>query len=188
MVSFEAKRFIGYGLQDISRMRVELWGQTKQLNMKSLLFSLFTLGVFFSCESAKETMNLDQVPAAVRQAFAAAHPNTKVEWDAEDDGTYEVEYKVDGEEVSDNYSATGELLETEMEIRKKDLPAAVLIAITEQFPDHEIEEAAHITYPDGRIAYEAELEGDDDAKFDAIFSAEGKLIERTALSAERDDD
>ena len=157
--------------------------------MKQILFSLLALtAIFFSCESAKETITPDQVPAAVQQAFAAAHPNTKVEWEAEDDGTFEAEFKMDGEEASADYSATGELMETEVEIKKKALPAAVLAAIAEQFPGHEIEEAARITYPDGRIAYEAELEGKDDKKFDAIFSADGTLLERIEFGEEDDKD
>ena len=133
-------------------------------------------------------MNLDQVPAAVQQAFSATHPNTKVEWEAEDDGTFEADFKIGGEEASANYSASGELLETEVEIKKKALPAAVLSAISAQFPDHDIEEAARITYPDGRIAYEAELEGEDNKKFDAIFSAEGTLLERIDLGEDDDKD
>jgi hypothetical protein len=157
--------------------------------MKSYLFSVFVLtATFFSCESTKETMNLDQVPSAVQQAFADAHPNTKVKWEAEDNGIFEAEFKMDGEEASANYSANGELMETEVEIRKKTLPASVLAAIAAQFPDHEIEEAVRITYPDGRIAYEAELEDKDDKKFDAIFSADGTLLERIELDEEDDKD
>lgn len=156
--------------------------------MKSILYSLLAIGVFFSCESTRDTLNPDQVPAAVQQAFAAAHPNTKVEWDAEGDGTFEAEFRLAGEEASATISAAGELLETEVEIKKKAFPAAVMAAIAAQFPDYELEEAAKITYPDGRIAYEAELEGKDDQKFDAIFSADGKLIKRVDVTEKQDKD
>jgi len=163
--------------------------------MKSLLFSLLALGVFFSCDheilrskSDKETISIDQISTAVQQAFAATYPNTKVEWEAEDDGTFEAEFEMDGEEASANYSATGQLLEIEVEIKKKAVPEAMLAALAVQFPDHKIEEAARITYPDGRIAYEAELEGKNDKKFDAIFSADGTLLKRIELGGENDKD
>lgn len=156
--------------------------------MKPFLFCLSLIALFTSCELNKEIVKAGMIPTEVRKAFFAAHPNVKkVEWEIEDDGTYEAEFKMDGEEVSANYSATGELLETEVEIKKKALPAAVLAAIAAQFPDHEIEEAARITYPDGRVVYEAELEGADDVKFDAIFSADGTLIERIAPSDDDND-
>lgn len=156
--------------------------------MKSILYSLLAIGVFFFCESTRETLNADQVPAAVQQAFNAAHPDTKAAWEAEGDGTFEAEFKLAGEEASATYTSTGELLETEVEIKRKALPAAVIAAIAAQFTDNELEEAAKITYPDGRIAYEAELEGKDDQKFDAVFSADGKLIKQIDIAEEKDKD
>ncbi|WP_020567374.1 PepSY-like domain-containing protein [Neolewinella persica] len=156
--------------------------------MKPLLFSLLALSVFLSCDGAKETLNPDQVPTAAQQAFAAAHPNTKVAWEAEGDGTFEAEFKMDGEEASANYSATGELLKTELEIKKNALPSAILTTIATQFSGHEIEEAARITYPDGRIAYETELANKNDKKFNVIFSAEGKLLKRVEPDGEDDQD
>ncbi len=156
--------------------------------MKLIYFSpLLLLFFLFSCEVQKAEISAAEVPAAVREAFLAAHPGTKVEWEAEA-GAFEAEFKVDGQEITESYSATGQLLESEVEIKKSELPAAILTTISEQFPDYEIEEAARITYSDGRIAYEAEIQVDDDVSFDAIFAADGRLLERKSTEHERGED
>lgn len=158
--------------------------------MKLQFFFILILGVFTlftSCDTAKSSISMANLPGPVSAAFTATHPGLKTTWELESDGNYEAEFKLAGEEVSETYSATGQLLETEVEIKKSVLPAAVLAAIATNFPGHELEEAARLTYPDGRIAYEAELEGDNEVKFDAVFSATGELIGKI-ISPEREKD
>ncbi|CAH1002558.1 hypothetical protein LEM8419_03432 [Neolewinella maritima] len=145
--------------------------------------SLFT---FLAC-APRQAIAQDEVPTGVQQRFASLHPAArKVEWESEDDG-YEAEYKLDGREYSDTYSTVGDLLETEEELKKKDLPAAIRSTLQRDFADHEVEEVARITYPDGRILYEVELEGKDDAAFDALFREDGTLVERIPLDEEDED-
>lgn len=137
--------------------------------------------MLFSCETADESTNLDQVPAAVKKAFDRDFTSTTVEWEAGIDGTYEAAFMMGWQRVVSNYSATGELLETEVEIKKTDLPNAVRTSVAEQYPDHSIEEAARIIYHDQRVIYEAELKGKDDKRFDALFSSDGTLRELIEL-------
>lgn len=142
--------------------------------MKSVFLVLIIGGLVTSCNAQRI-----EVPAVVSAAFTANHPAIKkVAWELEDNGNYEAEFKTKKSEVSETYSAAGKLIETEREIKKKELPAAIIAAIDRDFSGHEIEEAAIITYPDGRTAYEVELEGEGDVTFDAIFNGEGKLLEK----------
>ena len=146
------------------------------------VLSLFALSLA-ACSLEKTMTSTPDVPAAVTEQFAGLHPNAdKVKWDTEEDGSYEAEYQLNGKEFSNTYSAGGDLLETEEELKKDMLPAPVLATIKRDFAHYKIEEAARITYPDGRIVYEAELEGKDDAKFDALFAEDGTLIERVPSS------
>lgn len=156
--------------------------------MKPLLFSLLAITAFYACDQNEPASGSDQVPGPVQQAFAAAYPATKVEWEAEDDGTFEAEYVLNGTPTSASYSATGELLETEITINITDLPAAVRNTVAAQFPNHQIEEAARITYADGRVAYETELSGQDDRSFDVLFAADGTLLEQATPEVDSDDE
>ncbi len=156
--------------------------------MKTFFVTALCSFLLASCSLERDMVKATEIPAAVTDRFTSLHPTTgKAEWETEEDGSYEAEYKVEGREYSDTYSAAGDLLETEQELKKNDLPAAVLATLARDFAGHEIEEAARITYPDGRIVYEAELEGKDDAKFDALFTEDGTLVERVPLTeADRD--
>ncbi|MCP9234729.1 PepSY-like domain-containing protein [Lewinella sp. JB7] len=154
--------------------------------MHKLLILSLSLFAFLAC-TPRQAVAQDSVPAAVEQRFASLHPTAKkVAWETEANG-YEAEYKLNGKEYSDTYSTSGELLETEQEIKKSQLPATVLATLKRDFAGYEIEEAARITYSDGRTVYETELEGEDEMAFDALFLEDGTFVERVALD-EKDED
>lgn len=154
--------------------------------MNKLLILSLPLSTFLAC-TPRQAAAQESVPTVLQERFASLHPSAKkVEWETETDG-YEAEYKLDGKEYSDTYSETGELLETEQELKKSELPPAIHATLQRDFADDEIEEVARITYPDGRIVYEVELEGKDDAAFDTLFLENGTLIERIALDEEDKD-
>lgn len=70
------------------------------------------------------------IPAAVKNAFAKAYPNTiGVKWDKEKTDEQEANFKNNAIPMSLLYTAKGELLETETEIVVAAFPAKVLAAI-----------------------------------------------------------
>lgn len=144
--------------------------------MKNLLV-LSLLFVFLACTER------DEVPAAVLEAFTASHPNvTDVDWEPEDDGTYEVEFEFQDAEFAERYRADGQLIESATELDEQQLPVAVMQSIARQYPDYEIEDVDQLTSADGRISYRIELEGDD-LEMDVIFNADGSLVD---VQAEED--
>jgi Putative beta-lactamase-inhibitor-like, PepSY-like len=116
------------------------------------------------------------VPQAVKTAFTQKFPNAKVEkWDKEKDGSFEAEFEVKGKDQSANFSATGEWLETEMEIKKSEIPQPVLTAFYAKFGQIKIKEASKIEFPSKPIQYELEYKKGLKT-MDAIFDAEGNLL------------
>ncbi len=74
------------------------------------------------------------VPNNVNAAFMKKFPNAKkVSWDKENDTEWEAEFKMNGQEYSANFSSAGIWMETEHEIKKADIPAAVKKTLDTEF-------------------------------------------------------
>lgn len=72
-----------------------------------------------------------------------------------------------GRATSEVYADSGELLETEVEIKRTEFPKAVLAKLLGM----KIADAAKITKADGTVTYEAEVKGRD-----MVFDAKGNLV------------
>ena len=82
---------------------------------------------------------------------------TKVKWDQEEANEWEAEFKMNGSEMSASFDNAGTWLETEKEIKRRDLPAAVSKAISEKYAGYDVDEVAEIQKP-GFSGYEIGLE------------------------------
>jgi hypothetical protein len=157
--------------------------------------TLITIAAFvtgISITSAQELKEA-QVPEAVKNAFKAKFPQiTDPEWEKEGND-YEAEFRVkrvnmdNGKAVKGRiersvlFNTSGELLQTEDEIRITELPAAVNDYIAKNLNGKKVKEAAKITEAGGKIMYEAEIE-----KEDYIFDADGNFLKKET-EAEKDD-
>lgn len=81
------------------------------------------------------------------------------QWDDEH-GTYEAEFKLNNQDVSVTYNATGMKEETETSLNVKDLPKNI-ISYVAQKKYGTIKEAAKILKADGSVIYEAEVKSGD---------------------------
>lgn len=107
-------------------------------------------------------------PQAVVTAFGQKFSNVKeVKWGQEKNGEWEAEFEQGGVDMSANFNAAGQWLETETEIKIADLPAPVQTALTGK----KVKEAAKIMRADGSTVYEAEVKHKD-----LLFDATGKLL------------
>ena len=159
------------------------------MNVKAPVLGLGVLVILIGLFGISMTKVKTEVPKAVLEAFAAKYPAAqKVKWEEEEEGVYEAEFKMNGKEMSANFKADGTWLETEMEIKKSDLPQVVKTAIASQFPGYELEEVEQIETPDRAVAYEVILENEsDDVDMEAVFSADGTLLKKK-MGKEDDDD
>ena len=116
-------------------------------------------------------------PALVVKAFQKDFPKvTKVNWTAEG-ADFEAEFKLNGVEASANYDKTGKRTETELEIKKEQIPAKALNYIKKNFSKYKISEAARITDANKMVSYEVEMTKAGKS-FDLIFDADGNFLKK----------
>jgi hypothetical protein len=129
------------------------------------------------------------VPPSVKEEFKKQFPDVKkAEWEKED-ANYEAEFKVSRvamdnsnakkEEIEKSvvFSASGELLETEEEIKVSALPTSVSEYVSKNYAGYKLEEAAKITDNKGAVTYEAEIEKGKE-ELDLLFDATGAFIKK----------
>jgi hypothetical protein len=117
------------------------------------------------------------VPPAAKAHFTKLHPNaTHISWQKEGADKYEVEFKDKHQEYSATYSAKGDLLETEREIKQDVLPVAVLAAAQKINPKAKLVEFAEITRADKKVVYEVELK-EKGKSTDVLFTQDGVVTQ-----------
>ena len=148
---------------------------------KSILF----LAIGFAATSAySQKVGEKEVPTAVKTTFTNKYPKTEVEkWTKEADGNYEAEFDYNKQELSVVFDVSGNILETEIEIKASELPKAVSDYCTKNMAGKKIKETAKITDAKGTVTYEAEV---DDA--DYIFDANGAFIKKVVEKEDDKDD
>ena len=119
--------------------------------MKNLILVLFVLVICSNVNA--QNLTESQVPEAVLNAFNTIYPNAdNVEWEAE--GAYfEGGVKINDLVTSVLFDANGTVIQTESEIAISDLPEGVTDYISKNLNNGQIDEAAKITDPTGKISY-----------------------------------
>lgn len=137
--------------------------------MKKIILGLMVSTFSLTCNAQK--LKESEVPQAVKDAFKNAHSNIKkVEWEKEG-ANYEAEFESGETETSVVMDAKGVLLETEVEIKPSELPAAIVDYVSKNYNGSKIKEAAKITNAKGIVSYEAEVNDKD-----LIFDSNSNLI------------
>lgn len=130
----------------------------------TFLIAALTLGLV-SCSSWG-------VPSAAKQAFERDFPQaSRVEWDKEDGGAFEVEFVNQGIETKALYSADGQRELTEEKLRLTLLPPTVQEQLRTLFPGQGIDDIVRRTDMAGSVYYDVEV-GD----IKRIFSEDGTYL------------
>lgn len=119
---------------------------------------LFTLVAAIGFSACGQKLNDSKVPAAVKAAFVKHFSNVSVKWEMEG-VNYEANFTRKGNEMSAVFDSNGNMMESEVEIKTAELPAAVIDYVKSHYGPAKIKEAAKITKADGKIIYEAEVKG-----------------------------
>ncbi|RTL58393.1 MAG: hypothetical protein EKK37_08635 [Sphingobacteriales bacterium] len=135
---------------------------------KTLVFCIAITAISLSLQAQK--VNDAKVPASIKLSFAKQYPGSTAKWEKEN-GKYEANFKVNGNNTSATYDVNGMLIESETDIKISDLPAVITSYIKEHYKGSVIKEAAKITKADGTVNYEAEVNHKD-----LIFDVNGKFI------------
>ena len=137
--------------------------------MKKLIF-LLTAVASVSLANAQKVSD-KEVPASVKTALQKNFPNAmELKWEKEK-GNYEAEFEVAKTDYSVLIDASGNILETEVEIKIEELPANAKAYVAKHYVGQKIKEAARITDSKGIVTYEAEAKGKD-----LIFDNSGKFL------------
>jgi len=128
-------------------------------------------GLMISLAACAQKVKEADVPTAVKDAFKKAYTNTnEVKWEKEGEN-FEAEFEVGETDQSVVFDATGQVIETEVEIKVDELPSGVKDYVAKNYKDTKIKEATKITDSKGTVTYEAEIKGKD-----LIFDTTGKFI------------
>ena len=123
-----------------------------------------------------------EVPTAVKTTLQKNYPNAKeLKWEKEN-GNYEAEFEVDETDYSLLIDVSGNILETEIEIKVDALPANAKAYISKNYALQKIKEATKITDNKGVVTYESEIKGKD-----LIFDSNGNFI-KEKTEQEKDND
>jgi len=121
--------------------------------------------------SFAQTLKEKAVPAAVKTAFQQKYPNAKeTKWEKEN-SNFEAEFEINETDYSVLIDASGNILETEIEIDNNALPSNVKDYVSKNYSGQKIKEAAKITDAKGIVTYEAEIKGED-----LLFDSNGNFI------------
>ncbi len=150
--------------------------------MRKTIIALFT-GLLALMACAQNT----NPPKAVSSAFSEKFGTVKgLKWDQEEANEWEAEFKMNGTEMSASFDQSGTWLETETEIKEKDLPENIMNAVNAQFEGWEIEEAEKIEKPDFK-GYELAIEKDENEK-EILVSKDGQITVKKEESEDMEDE
>ena len=150
----------------------------KSLTLIALVIGMFS---FTACGQKKD------VPQKVKTAFTQQFPNAqKVKWDMEEENEWEAEFKMNGKKMTACYDNKGKWLETEVEVKMKDLPAEVFKAINMKFEGFEIEEVESIEKPDFK-GYEILLEKKE-TEVEILVTSDGNLTIKDVKVEDEEDE
>ncbi|MGJ1412749.1 PepSY-like domain-containing protein [Sphingobacterium thalpophilum] len=137
--------------------------------MKKLILQLAAMAAVSLANAQK--VSDKEVPWAVKSALRNKFPDVKaLKWEKEK-GNYEAGFEVAMTGYAILIDASGNILETEVEIRTDALPPDARAYVAKNYAGRKITEAAKITDAKGGITYEAEVEGKD-----LIFDHTGKFL------------
>jgi uncharacterized membrane protein YkoI len=149
--------------------------------MKKSLLTIFTV-VFALMACAQDA----KPPKEVQDAFSEKYSSVqKVDWDQEE-GEWEAEFKWEGTEMTVCFDNAGKWLETETEVKKKDVPSAIMEAINQKYEGWKIEEIEMIEKPDFK-GYELALEKGE-TETEILISEAGGITVKKVSAEEGEED
>lgn len=152
--------------------------------MKRVTILLLGLVMVFSQSCAQTKTN---VPEKVQSAFSQKFPTAKkIKWDKENDSEWEAEFKMNGKEYSANFTSEGTWKETEHEIKKSDIPAAVKQTLDQEFAGYDVEEA-EISETADRKVYEFAIKKEE-TDMEVAISPDGKVLKKEVKNEEDEED
>ncbi|WP_405198722.1 PepSY-like domain-containing protein [Christiangramia sp. LLG6405-1] len=136
---------------------------------------VFALSIsVMSCQENKKEK--ETVPDAVKTAFQKKYPGENdPDWEKDDHGYWESHFKKDGEKYRADFNADGTWVETENDVKKKELPEVILNIIERDYSEYEITEVEHVQSATKGEFFDVEFKQKGKNK-DVMFKPDGTII------------
>ncbi len=127
--------------------------------MKTLSMTIAGL-LIISCATAQK-LKQSEVPVAVKESLKKHFPTIKAEAWEKEGANFEAEFDLNKVETSAVFDTNGYLIETESEIAISAFPQAATTYLATKYKGQKIKEISKITEANGKVKYEAEINGKD---------------------------
>jgi hypothetical protein len=128
----------------------------------------------------EEKVPLDKVPQAVIKAVKVKFPKATIEKatkEVEDGKTiYEIELEEADQDITVSLKDDGTIVEIEKEIAAKDLPAAVISALSAKYPLGSLTKVEEVTKGE-KVTFEVVVSQPDKKPREVVFDRSGKIVE-----------
>lgn len=148
----------------------------KKFHMKKIIASLLMGSIsLLALESYGQAQN---IPASVSNHFKTTYPGAQEkDWDTERDGTYEVEFMLNGQEWEATYAANGAWLKTERDVTRAEVPQAVLDALSKsEYSAWKTDDMEEHQTPQHKSVYEIEVKKGFQKSY-LYFLPNGKMVQ-----------
>ncbi len=150
--------------------------------MKNIALLVFS---FFALSSFAQKVSSDNVPDVVKNKFKEKFPTAqKTKWELDYD-KYEVEFKLNKQEISAEFDKDGNWIETETPIKPSAINAEVKEFVSKNFDGFIIKEAEKIETLTKGVLYELEIKKNE-LSYVIVVSEKGQLISRTEVDKDKD--
>ncbi len=146
--------------------------------------------VVLTAAAGEKKIDLDKLPAKVRDAVKAKFDGATLVEAAEETENgkthYEVTIKYKGQNIDVTTDPDGKIVSVEKEIKAEDFPKEVRDALEAKYPKAKITKAEEIT-KDDKITYEALITTADNKKLEVVLDPKGKILEEEKKDEEKKD-
>jgi len=143
--------------------------------MKKVLAVITMVGFSFLGTTAFAQSN--QVPDNVMNHFKTTYPNAQSpDWDKERDGTFEVEFSLDGKDWEAYYDASGNWVRTERDLKRDEVPQAIWDGLSKsEFADWKADDVEEHQTPQHKSVYEVEVKKNGRKTY-VYMTPDGKMV------------
>ena len=145
--------------------------------MKSKKYTIAAI-ILINFSSDSDDSGAMKLPEEVQNSFKKMFPDEQIkEWKLKKKKMlYEIEFLKGAEKYEAYFSQDGKWIRTEREIKKTDLPEAVLEGLKKSdFSDWQIDEVEEHLLPENKLVYEIEVEHEEQ-EYDLYFESDGTLL------------
>ena len=145
---------------------------TKYLNIRIIL-AVIAVTLLLGCQ---RKVHSQEVPKAVKATFNEMYPDEHdPDWHIDSHGYYESHFKVEGVKHRADFLSNGQWIETEVSIKKKELPKAIKEVLKRDYAHEKINEIERVQHHSKGLFYDVEFKRKGKNK-DVEFKEDGTII------------